>query len=184
MTEWTRAEFDRAVKLKEKGKTSRQIAEVMPGRTPTAIGSKLFRGRPASFGQKQWTEAETEELARRVANKESAAKIARAMGKTRNSIIGKITRIGERLNGGRGDGQRPIKRSPVTIHHKSSETPAAPLYEPITTTETDTPGIPNPGMCKYPVSGEGADVIYCQNHKTDRSYCAEHQKICYNRERR
>jgi hypothetical protein len=37
------------------------------------------------------------------------------------------------------------------------------------------------GQCRFPVEGEGADLLYCGRGAVHGSYCPEHRKVAYGR---
>lgn len=120
-----------------------------------------------------WTEAEELELRRMHEAGHSGEAIARSLHKTRNSIQGKIDRIG--LSRHTGHGQRnPLGRN----QHKNgvSTVPLQPdLQQPAAPAHVEFVNLEN-WHCRWPVG----PMTFCGQHKVeDYPYCAEHCKLAY-----
>lgn len=133
-----------------------------------------------------WSIAQTEDLIKRVNEKRTGAQIARMTGRTRNAVIGKCRRMGLTLQGTRW-GNKPSmgRESKVTIRRKPCEKPPVSLAEVKEVSlapksgEGSIRGVPDRYQCKYPVSGTGVEIVFCQNRRVGQSWCQHHQEICY-----
>lgn len=105
----------------------------------------------------------------------SASKIALVFGVTRNSIIGKVDRLG--LPGRRCH----ARKQRAYVYHYRAEAKIIPLVTP-------AQDIPYKGVtfwgcgvrdCHYPVEGDGLSAVFCGNPIYHGSYCAQHHAICY-----
>jgi hypothetical protein len=126
--------------------------------------------------------------------------IAKEMGISRNAVMGIVHRMREagqiavrdidkRMHHIRLETQRLereklasfediVRESPYEI-----ETLVVP-YEPSTPREVPLTAIPFDKLtnrsCRFVINnGPAKDFLFCGKPKTDRSYCAEHQALCY-----
>ena len=133
-----------------------------------------------------WTQAENETLRELWAQKLSAAEIMQHLpGRTRNSILGRIHRLG--LSSPKPNKFHPGAPKPKV---KISPTRTYPTRPPIPMPALrDAPAVPRfigimdlaDATCRYPM-GEPTDdtFAYCGNHtQAGSSYCAAHHSLCY-----
>lgn len=123
-----------------------------------------------------WTEEEIARLRELWEDPEnSASKIALIFGVTRNSIIGKVDRLG--LPGRRGT----ARKQRTYVYHYRAGAKIIPIVIPAR-------DIPYRGVtfwecgvsdCHYPVEGDGLSAVFCGNPISHGSYCAQHYAICY-----
>lgn len=132
-----------------------------------------------------WTPERIAELARLLDEKLTASEAAKALGVTRNAVIGKAKRLGLRLQSG-----QTHQRTPKSNYRPGAfKAPRATLRPP---RPEPKPTSPPPvdvshakpwtervfGECNWPVSGEGADTFYCcAPVKGERTWCAAHCAI-------
>lgn len=191
---WAAGEYTDALQLRAQGKDFWEIADILNAKyypdRPITRSEKAVKER-LSYDMSQrglapgWAQGQELELAERVGNNETAAQIGRMMDKSRNAIIGKCRRMGISLTGDRADGMRMPPKARVKLARKSCEKPPVSPEEANKVSQAHKPtqgairGIPDKYQCKYPVSGTGVETIYCENRRTDKSYCEPHQEICY-----
>ena len=113
----------------------------------------------------------------------SGTAIAKALGRTRNSIVGIIWRT-PRLHaiGLPGTVPEPLAKG-AEKRYASAERRRrwAPQREdpPLTLVWL------KPNQCKYPLQGEGADTLFCGAARTpESSYCKIHKALCIGQTRR
>jgi hypothetical protein len=122
-----------------------------------------------------WTEDRERKLVLLVADGFSASQIAEKIGaKTRIVVIGKASRMGLQLKGA----YTPPKstRPPRLIKMpkpRKKETTHAPV-NPLPTTLTE-----RGRGCAFPISGAGADTLFCAGHTDGKRYCAKHRAVMY-----
>jgi GcrA cell cycle regulator len=147
-----------------------------------------------------WSPERVEELKRCFEAGLSCGQIARAIGVTRNAVIGKVSRLGLSRPPGvaatrlrRGSGARPARppmprrlRASVFAQHamlQQAFVAEAPIVAtmPIHNGRGCTLLELERSNCRWPFSGPGsADVHYCGNEPVPGlSYCAAHARIAY-----
>jgi GcrA cell cycle regulator len=119
----------------------------------------------------------------------SAQEIADRLGVTKNTIVGKVTRI-------RNRGYDLRKRKPpeqvVAVARRTSvpkpvvpwvPAPRAdPVIEPKTVHVAGPKRLMDLGIddCRYVISGElASSYLFCGEPKAGKAYCAAHHKLCY-----
>jgi GcrA cell cycle regulator len=119
----------------------------------------------------------------------SAQEIADRLGVTKNTIVGKVTRI-------RNRGYDLRKRKPpeqvVAVARRTSvpkpvvpwvPAPRAdPVIEPKTVHVAGPKRLMDLGIddCRYVISGElASSYLFCGEPKAGKTYCAAHHKLCY-----
>ena len=119
-------------------------------------------------------------------NKMRAKQIAELLCVTKNAVIGRAKRLGlSRTKEARVKSHKPL--SPfgswrrkgwdrIQRMFRPRPDPAPVVYTPGGITIMDLTG----STCRWPVSGTGADMMYCGNevHK-EKSYCVEHCRVAY-----
>lgn len=133
----------------------------------------------------EWTDPEKRLVIEKVEAGWSATRIAaQTPGRSRNSVIGWCSRNNITLHGDNILRTR-TRRPRVKLARKSCEKPSVSPEEVKEVSLAPKPdegsirGVPDRFQCKYPVSGEGVEIIFCHNRRTDKSYCEPHQEICY-----
>lgn len=132
-----------------------------------------------------WTETQDEELRRLVDQGESATNIAIAMERTRNAVIGRVSRLGLKLKGTIAKGiadrwanheKAPVKQ-PEPKPEKSEPKPTnAWEFWPLTEGPTAVPfDDAKPEHCRMPLWGiEARTGMICGKPRTmGKSYCRE-----------
>jgi hypothetical protein len=119
-----------------------------------------------------WTEEMVVALCRGYAAGHSCGQIAKDIGGlTRNAVIGKARRLGLVSNA------RPPKvarRPPSKLRAERSEAQQETQIEPVSLFDLE------PHHCRYSVSGEGADTLFCAATKhLNYSYCLKHCQIVF-----
>jgi GcrA cell cycle regulator len=144
-----------------------------------------------------WTEELTRLVERLWMEGKSANQIGKQLGRSRNSVIGKVHRMGlnnvvrqrptltpSRFNPRFGPPKppkpraKPVRSPPAAIKDNVVPLPPRPLPKP-----------PEGGVsllslqygihCAYPVSGRGADTAYCGGGTGGHTYCAAHRRVMY-----
>jgi GcrA cell cycle regulator len=152
---------------------------------------------PNQYTNNPWTEKLTRLIERLWMEGKSANQIGKQIGRSRNSVIGKIHRLGlsnvvrqqptlvpSRFNPRFGPPKppkpraKPVRRPPAAIKNNVVPLPPRPLQKP-----------PEGGLslmslqygvhCAYPVSGKGADTAYCGTGTGGQTYCETHRKVMY-----
>jgi hypothetical protein len=120
-----------------------------------------------------WTEHRVNELKRLVADGLSASQISAAFGDgcTKNAVIGKCHRIGLRLSDNNGRPLVPVPRQP----RPRAQVP----LQPIDISWPPQPLTARGNGCAFPVSGHGADTLYCAGPTSGERYCARHRAVMY-----
>ena len=128
------------------------------------------------------------ELARQLyeGGKHTTAQIARAVGKTRNAVIG-ISHRKHWINpnppiGGRAAIVGPTAAPKRRVAHRAYlKPPILAQKRPVAPVSMDFLGVGlmelEKGQCRYP-HGEGRGIKFC-GQPAEQSYCAVHQKLCY-----
>jgi hypothetical protein len=126
-----------------------------------------------------WTPERVEVLKVMQGQGASGSTIASALGTTRNAVIGKSHRLGLYIvraanDQRRSNGRVNIKRGKRKSGGKTMKSGDVTDYE--TQPNCDPVGIValEPWHCRWPVEGEGAEMMYCGAPKTVISYCAYH----------
>ena len=143
-----------------------------------------------------WTEEIVETLKKLVEQGHAASAIARKLpkGATRNSVIGKVFRMGLKLKGQNQRSQpavisiieRNTKRNVAVIAHqvKLRKAEALEREDPETVFAKPQEGalwcIPREGNCKYPFGDPKDRDSYnlCGHPKERGSYCTKHADLC------
>lgn len=130
-----------------------------------------------------WTEERVVQLKAMHHRGCSSSEIGRALKTTRNAVIGKLHRMGIRraipnitaqlegkaaIVGLKAKGEKVIKlpRFPMDKRHVSRPVPQ--VCEPVSLLDL------RPCHCRFPVSGEGADTLFCGAPKQQGAYCKPH----------
>ena len=119
-------------------------------------------------------------------NKMRALQIADILGVTKNAVIGRAKRLGlSRTKEARVKSHKPL--SPFGSWRRKGWDRIQRMFRP---RQEPVPVVAPPGgiaimeltgsTCRWPVSGTGADMMYCGNevHK-EKSYCLEHCRIAF-----
>lgn len=119
-------------------------------------------------------------------NKMRAKQIAELLGVTKNAVIGRAKRLGlSRTKEARVKSHKPLAPfgswprtgwDRIRRIFKPRADPVPVVYTPGGITIMDLTG----STCRWPVSGTGADMMYCggEVHK-EQSYCLEHCRIAF-----
>ena len=143
-----------------------------------------------------WSALEDEIMARMAASGKSGSEIGEALGRKRNSVIGRCNRQGIKLRGRKvaNKGGRPRKvPAPIGIPQKPSgfpakETPPPPVSAPLPTQHEPPRMITitqlTRSSCRWPFGDPKRDMRYCGlSQHGDSPYCEAHQALAYNRRR-
>jgi GcrA cell cycle regulator len=156
-----------------------------------------------------WSDAEDARLRELVAENLSYAAISALMGRNRNACIGRAHRIGLQVKGTRPITVKkvrqdvakaivklfPATQAPLRLKPPAQKAPApapaqdnkpVPLYAQPEASTTAF-GKPRtlvdlqPHHCRWPVSGERADTLFCcaDREVMTRPYCAEHHLVAW-----
>ncbi len=138
----------------------------------------------------QWTDEAIETLKRLALEGMSAAAIAAALGaESRNAVIGKASRIGIRLGGGRDSGESRRggaghrERSGAFSHSRPRARGAASAFADAEVGEMRRVRFQDirDFTCKWPLGDPGSgDFAFCGLAPAEgRSYCAGHCRMAY-----
>lgn len=141
-----------------------------------------------------WTKEKTARLCELDALKWSFGDIGKDIGMSRNACIGKARRLGLPARGTSQPRPRESKpgariRTPNRIRYIQSlranprplaivKPPEQISKNPLTLAELTK------SNCRFPISGEGANTLYCGDKIHSRSYCWHHFHLCYEPARR
>ena len=133
-----------------------------------------------------WSEADVAKLRVMAAKGMTSREIANELGEgfTRNSVIGKTQRMGIWLGKAKPAAPElepePIAEEPVvaTIHYLK---PKTPFRQPPVEVQKPTGNqvflmALTPNMCRFPVSGDGANTLFCGDPTESGSWCPDHRK--------
>lgn len=140
-----------------------------------------------------WSQERIDSMLKYVSEGFSATKIAALLGKgfTRGAIIGKLDRLRKanqttvQLGARKPPEKKPKPEKPqrpfITIRSKPVEKKPlfiAPIelvegFEPVSLMDL------RHFHCRYPVSGEGVNMLYCGATTDIKPYCEKHRKLCY-----
>lgn len=130
----------------------------------------------------------------------SAGQIGKRLGTSRGSVIGKLSRLGITRGATRGretaaiqnrlnaaEARAPeVKRSPAEgagLNFGTQTTTSKPLPKLRVVTTDSTPRTifdPQFRGCRWPISGQGADTLFCcATQEPKRPYCVAHVEIAY-----
>lgn len=130
-----------------------------------------------------WSEDRTQRAVKLWAEGYSAAQIAKELGGvTRNSVIGKIHRLGLARKAPRAPKQarvRPPRRTQAYAKPKLQPTPPAP--EPLSPMFKVSLLQLNAYTCRYPIGDpQDADFTFCgRTSSPDHPYCIGHSALCF-----
>jgi GcrA cell cycle regulator len=142
-----------------------------------------------------WTDDRVAELKRLFETGISCAQIGAAMGiKSRNSIIGKLHRLGLRREKTIGAKQSHGVEAGVRTRASRSQNRSAPVKAKLAPIDFDAiPDIPvdicpnrvtllscEPSHCRWPAADDGSADMVCGDPKVEgRSWCARHCRIAF-----
>jgi len=152
---------------------------------------RIERGGDPDMGTRTWTTERIEQLRHHVGAGMTCAEIARAIGVSRNAVIGKLNRLG--ISRGRAPAaprrERTGDRRRVTIVTQRqilravyAEVPAlAETCAPVTSLHRCSLLELAHGMCRWPLNEPGTnDFAFCGNGAVGGlSYCAGHARMAY-----
>jgi len=133
------------------------------------------------------TQDEIDQIEKLLLTRQHSAKaIADMLGRTRNSIVGIIWRTPHlHAIGLPGSVPAPLAKGAekryATAERRLRWAPqrVGDHPRPLTLVRLQ------PSHCKYPLSGEGADMLFCGAARTpESSYCAKHRALCVTQTRR
>lgn len=138
-----------------------------------------------------WAIAEEERLSIYVTEGLSASQIGKKLDKSRNAVIGKVSRLGLELGGGvasepRLKTQKPVRRPRTVVSGRIArlEIPvisASPPPPPPLSSRSWPPAslLERGSGCAYPLYGAGAETMYCAGETGDATYCPFCRPIMY-----
>jgi GcrA cell cycle regulator len=173
------------------------------GATCTRTTSTAAKGPGTTGTGSTWTTERIDQLRSFVTAGLTCSQIAAEIGVTRNSVIGKIHRLG--LSPGRPRGRQPAalaqRMRTAPAHPRAPRSPIAQLLRAMTTPEaanivrfpgaTESPAVESVKRCslleldgsgcRWPLSDPGkADFGFCGNESiAGVSYCAGHARLAY-----
>ena len=134
-----------------------------------------------------WTEERVETLAKLWREGKSAAQIAKELGDvSRNAVIGKVHRMGlsgraaPHLSGKNTAPRTRVVRVPAARKVKPKKPAPVEPVKPVVFVPANPQTIIeiSPGECRYPVSGQGADMLFCADKAEDgTSWCKHHGNV-------
>lgn len=150
------------------------------------------------MGRMEWTEKAVALLKQYWNEGWPTSDIAKRLGTTRNSVIGRVDRLkrkGElsaRFSGGeelakakRIEKKIKTQATPVPLHHFINSKPVPPTPLPETPLSSSFLGLTmeelEPWQCRYPAGGErGKPITFCgQRRRQNSSYCDHCHNICW-----
>ena len=137
-----------------------------------------------------WSDEEIADLKKRWIAGESASVIGRIFGRTRSAVIGKIHRLGmsgdsrqqpslRKIGGEKPRRQTPTRATPTTPNPQVEVKPAPRKMAIWEGSKTVAQGLRYNFECLFPISGSGADMVYCCKPTDNQNYCQEHKKRMY-----
>ena len=153
-----------------------------------------------SDNSNRWTEAEDARLVALARQGKSSFAIARAMGRVRNSVVGRANRLKIRFT---SQEQRPAVRNaklpkpfqppkvkavhhhPGNIANKRESRANDPEFKHVTPAVSVQPLMVSlmdlrPNQCKFPVGDPRLPGFgFCGHPQADGVYCRPHAKLCY-----
>ena len=138
-----------------------------------------------------WSALEDEIMARMAASGKSGSEIGEALGRPRNSVIGRCHRQGIKLRGKKCENKGGRPRKAIT-QPKPSAQPSAPVAvpQPRPLEQPESPRMITlmqltRSSCRWPFNDpKKPDFRYCGlSQHGDSPYCEAHQALAYNRAR-
>jgi hypothetical protein len=203
---WTERELAVAIRARKNGNTIDEIADLL-GRTPTSVRRKILEDTDVRVQSSKvavsWTEKDDDTLSDLYAKGLTSSQIGARMGRSRNSIIGRVHRLG--LQKTRGITQpklahkvtKPVKHIKLAPVAKSLTPayfyvpkPVSPECPKQTVGIYSYPKPPHfkgvslialePDECRYPYENTDGVIEFCgQRRKPDSSYCPGCHDICW-----
>lgn len=152
---------------------------------PTAIWAQLF-GHSKRRSEFPWNAENIERLKVLIAGKFSAGEIAAQLGTGRNSVLGKIHRLGLSMPNRPGSAHTRPKPKPKADHWTGFPKRKSPDRKPPMTAQLqDGPVVPlnisfedlQTGQCKYPY-GDTAPFLFC-GLPSEGPWCTSHLSVCF-----
>jgi hypothetical protein len=141
----------------------------------------------------RFTAAEDKIIIDMAAAGKSGLDISSALNRSKSSVIKRARHIGAKLNGKNGPKPKPkapaVRSSKAKLHpgniagkkesrtHDPEFSHSTPVVDvdPLMVALVDL----RPNQCRFPVSGERADTLFCGHQKDDHAYCSAHARIAY-----
>jgi GcrA cell cycle regulator len=137
-----------------------------------------------------WTDQNIAILRQMVAEGASANEIGYKLGTSRNSVIGKASRMEIALAGSRGKPSRQTGKAPKSVPRYPRPVACDEAEPVIFTPEPEVPEVVVPvefalleaHHCKFPIDDNiGPHMLCCGGRRLHGSYCAEHAAIARGR---
>lgn len=200
---WTNKAIETLKTMRLAGKTANEIADALgPDFNKRSVSDKARHLNLPAAVVDQWPDSRVEDLKRLILEGLSAAKIASALGVTRNAVIGKVNRLDLKFARKRGRVQAtgapkprkvkaqprrvtlpalPINRPDIVVDAKALKAEAfVPLPDapaPIQMIDLGDMGrVGRPGKCRWPI-GENP-TLFC-GCATESAYCTTHHAMAY-----
>lgn len=132
---------------------------------------------------KSWT-AEREAVLRGLANgQKSWRAIALEMGVSKNTVLCKAIRLGLHTKVGRQLKRQTTVKPKIQTYGHDKGREAKPsqgrkdAFLPLLGSSPRLWTEREPGQCKWPVGGEGADMLMCCQRASNNRYCASHEAM-------
>lgn len=172
------------------------------------MSGNTFSGRGAAHPNSRWSQEERDEIAILLRKGQTASKIASRFGRSRNAVIGVVSRdpalrkIGFVFRNGQNDivydksiaasasNRRKTVRGGLVSLNRLKSAPASPKPAPkMVAVQPQTAGVPlldlGPRQCKFcinePERGANAHLFCGEVTEIGKSWCAWHEQIVWGR---
>lgn len=170
-------------------KTIKDIQEAL-GRSRSGVQGQAIR---LGLGMKvhlkanpkagRWEESREAELRQHASQGLSWRAVAKLMGVSKNTVLSKAARLGLEKSASRPARSVKPKAAKVQTFGTNAGRPAKAHVPPEAafTPLPDSSPRPwierEPGQCRWPVGGEGADMLMCCRRAANNRYCGEHEAM-------
>lgn len=130
----------------------------------------------------EWPPRAVERLRQLWADGHKSQQIANLFGVSRAAVCGKVRRLGlpQRTRGTRPKvaklrlvhAAEPIIHNPRYTYHEKP-------FQPLPGSKPQILANITPNACRWPIGGQGADMLCCGQEKARGAYCEEHATVAY-----